>query len=129
MHRTFTPDSIHPPLARYSHAVEVEAGSRMLFLAGQVGIRKDGSVPEGIEEQTRLCFEAIDACLKDAGMDRGDVVRLNVYLVEPEDRAPYMAVRDAWIGDPPPASTMIYIKGLARPELRIEVEAVAARKG
>jgi 2-iminobutanoate/2-iminopropanoate deaminase len=125
--RRLTPDSIHPPFARYAHGVEVPAGARFVFCAGQLGIDKDGAVPEGVEAQARLCFQAIGAILAEAGMTLGDIVRINAYVVGAEYLAGYMKVRDEFIGNPPPASTLMVVSGFARREFKVEVEAVAAR--
>ena len=46
MHKALNPTHIAPPYKnRYSHAVEVSAGSRMLFISGTVGVKPDGTVP------------------------------------------------------------------------------------
>jgi enamine deaminase RidA (YjgF/YER057c/UK114 family) len=60
-------------------------------------------------------------------MAPSDLVRLTTYLIDPRDRADYMAVRDRFVGSPPPASTLVAVAALADPRYRIEVEAVAAR--
>lgn len=125
--RRLTPDSIHPPFARYAHGVEIPAASRLVFCSGQLGIGTDGIVPEGVEAQARLCFRAIAAILEEAGMTLGDIVRVNAYVVGAEYLAGYMKVRDEFIGSPPPASTLMVVQGFARPEFKVEVEAVAAR--
>jgi 2-iminobutanoate/2-iminopropanoate deaminase len=125
--RRLTPDSIHPPFARYVHGVEIPPESRMIFCSGQLGIGKDGFIPEGVEEQTRLCFHAIAAILREAGMDLADLVRVNAYVIGAEYLAGYMRVRDEFIGTPPPASTLMVVQGFARPEFKVEIEAVAAR--
>ena len=125
--RRLTPDSIHPPFARYAHGVEVPAGSRLVFCSGQLGIGKDGAVPDGVEAQARLCFRAIAAILEEAGMTLGDLVRVNAFVVGAEYLAGYMKARDEFIGSPPPASTLMIVQGFARPEFKVEVEAVAAR--
>jgi enamine deaminase RidA (YjgF/YER057c/UK114 family) len=49
MNRRHTPDTVAAPFGTYSHAVEVPAGSRLLYISGEVGVLPDGSVPEGIE--------------------------------------------------------------------------------
>ena len=125
--RRLTPDSIHPPFARYAHGVEIPAASRLVFCSGQLGIGKDGVVPEGVEAQARLCFRAIAAILDEAGMTLGDIVRVNAYVVGAEYLAGYMKVRDEFIGNPPPASTLMVVQAFARPEFKVEIEAVAAR--
>ena len=53
-------------------------------------------------------------------------MRLNTYLTDPADLRSYMAVRDRYVGEPPPASTLLVVKALARPRFKIEIEAVAA---
>jgi 2-iminobutanoate/2-iminopropanoate deaminase len=125
--RRLTPDSIHPPFARYAHGVEVPQGNRLVFCSGQLGTGRDGVVPEGVEAQARLCFQAIAAILEEAGMNLGDLVRVNAYVVGAEYLAGYMRVRDEFISNPPPASTLMIVHGFARPEFKVEIEAVAAR--
>lgn len=125
--RTITPKTISAPLANYSHAVEVPPNARLLYLAGQVGIAPDGTVPASCAEQAEACFANILAILAEAGMAPGDLVRLNTYLLDPADRAAYGAVRDRHVGTPPPASTLVVVRALARPEFKIEIEAIAAQ--
>jgi enamine deaminase RidA (YjgF/YER057c/UK114 family) len=127
--RLLAPKSVHPPVARYSHGFEVPPGTRLIFCAGQVGMGLDGKVPEGIEAQTEQCFKNIAGVLAEGGMALSDIVRLNVFLVRPEDYAPMSKVRDSLIGNPPPASTLLFVAGLARPNLLVEIEATAARAG
>ena len=124
-----TPEGIHAPLANYSHATLVPPGARWLYLSGQLGIAPDGTIPEAVEGQAAQCFENIAAILAGAGMGFADLVRLNTFLTDPADLSAYMAVRDRHVGDPPPASTLLVIQALARPQLRIEIEAVAAQAG
>jgi enamine deaminase RidA (YjgF/YER057c/UK114 family) len=126
MRRHWNPSGIAAPVARYSHAVLVSDHRRLLAVSGQLGIAPDGTMPEGCEAQARLIFAALDRCLAEAGMGRRHVVRLNTYLVDVADRAAFMAVRDAWVADPPPASTLVVVKELVRPEARVEVEILAA---
>ena len=75
--------------------------------------------------QTEQAFRNIDACLAEAGFARRQVVRLSVFLTEADYRLDYMRVRDAWVADPPPASTLIVVKALALPAFKVEIEAVA----
>ena len=126
MLRPITPASIRPPVARYSHGVEVPAGHRLVFCTGQLGISPDGKVPEDVGEQTELCFRNISAILGEAGLELFDIVRINAFVTDREYLAPYMAVRDRMVGNPPPASTLMIVSGFARPEFKVEVEVIAA---
>lgn len=128
MLRHLLPTVIRRPFARYSHAVEVPAGARLLLVSGQLGIGVDDAIPESVEEQAAICFRAIAACLAEAGMEAGDIVRLNAYVTDRAYLADYMAARDRFIADPPPASTLMIVSGFARPEFKVEVEALAARR-
>ena len=127
MLRRITPAAISPPLANYSHAIEVPPQARWLYVSGQLGVAPDGSVPGSCAEQAEACFANLLAILAGAGMGAGDLVRLSAYLTDPADRAAYMAVRDRHVAPPPPASTLLVVRALARPEFKIEIEAVAAR--
>lgn len=126
MLRRLTPTGIHPPFANYCHATLVPAGARWLVVSGQLGIRPDGVVPDSVADQAAACFDNLLAILADGDMGPADLVRLTAYLIDPADLAAYMAVRDRYVGTPPPASTLLVVQALARPQFRIEIEAVAA---
>ena len=125
--RRLNPNTIHSPFANYANGVEVEPGARVVFCSGQLGIDRDGAVPEGVEGQARLCFQAIAAILHEAGMTLADLVRLNAYVASAQYLSGYMKVRDEYVANPPPASTLMIVQGFARPEFKVEIEAVAAR--
>ena len=124
--RHHSPAGVRPPFGRYHHVVEVDGARRLLFMSGQLGIRPDGSIPEDAAAQAEQVFANIDACLQAAGFARRHIVRLSVFLTEADYRLDYMRIRDAWVADPPPASTLVIVKALALPAFKVEVEAVAA---
>ncbi|MBB3772311.1 enamine deaminase RidA (YjgF/YER057c/UK114 family) [Angulomicrobium tetraedrale] len=128
MLRHLLPVAIRRPFARYSHAVEVPAGARLLLVSGQLGISAQDDIPESAEAQADLCFAALAACLAEADMGVADIVRLNAYVTDRAHMAGYMAARDRFIADPPPASTLMIVSGFTRPEFKVEVEALAARR-
>jgi enamine deaminase RidA (YjgF/YER057c/UK114 family) len=125
--RHLVPAVIRTPFARYSHAVEVAAGARLLLCSGQLGISTTDKIPDSTEEQAVLCFEAIGSCLAEAGMSFADIVRINAYVTDRAHMAPYMAVRDRYVASPPPASTLMIVGGFTRPEFKVEVEIIAAK--
>lgn len=126
MTKALTPTSIRAPFARYSHGIEVPPGARLVLCSGQLGIAADDHVPADVEGQTRLCFENIGAILKEAGLGYDHIVRINAFVTGREHLPGYMKVRDAFIGSPPPASTLMIVSGFARPEFLVEVEVIAA---
>ncbi|HEX4410280.1 MAG TPA: RidA family protein [Xanthobacteraceae bacterium] len=125
--RHLVPGAIRTPFARYSHAVEIPARARLLLCSGQLGISTDDEIPESAEAQAALCFEAIGACLTEAGMSFADIVRINAYVTDRAHMASYMAVRDRYVASPPPASTLMIVSGFTRLEFKVEVEALAAK--
>ena len=115
----------------YAHVVT--ASGRLAFISGQVAIDQQGGlVGHGdLAAQTRQCLRNLENVLKELGAGWADVVRFNWYMV---DAAEVQVVRDARdefirpaLGDAPnPASSLIQVAGLVRPEFLIEVDAVAA---
>lgn len=126
MIKPLNPKEIRAPFARYSHGVEVPAGTRLVFCSGQLGVAADESVPPTVEGQAALCFENIKAILATAGLGLSDIIRINAYVTGREHMKGYMAVRDRYVGDPPPASTLMIVSGFTRPEFLVEIEVVAA---
>jgi len=127
MLKQLNPATVAPPAGRYSQAVEVPPNARWLYVAGQVGVRPDGTVLEGIEAQADQAWRNLEAVLKAAGMGLGDLVRINYYLIDPAHVPAVRTVRDRFIKDPAPAATLAIIKALASPAWLFEIEAVAAQ--
>jgi enamine deaminase RidA (YjgF/YER057c/UK114 family) len=128
-HRKWNPAALPAPASRYSQAVLTAGASRWLTLSGQLGLRPDGTLAEGLAAQLDQAFANLGAALADAGMSPADLVKITVYLTDGSagSVATYRARRDAWIGDaPPPAATLLIVAGLAAPAFLCEVEAVAA---
>jgi enamine deaminase RidA (YjgF/YER057c/UK114 family) len=121
-----TPPALHPPFAKYSHGIEVPPGHRILFASGQLGITREKYVPEDAAGQADLCFKAIGEILASAGMSFGDIVRINAYVTDRAFLKDYMAVRDRYVADPPPASTLMIVSGFAVEIYKVEVEIIAA---
>lgn len=127
MLKTQNPDTMPPPAALYSQVVEIPANARFVFLAGQVGMRPDGTVTEGFEEQHRQAWRNCVAGLEAAGMGVEDIVRINVYATEASDIQHLAAGRAEFLGDHLPCSTWIVVKSLAQPGWVVEQEIIAAK--
>ncbi|MCC6918205.1 MAG: RidA family protein [Alphaproteobacteria bacterium] len=125
----FNPDAVHAPAGAYSHAGKVKAGSEMLYIAGQVGVAKDGTTPPGIEGQTEIVFSNIKAVLEAGGFTVADLVKINLFIVANQIASvgKVREIRARHMGDVKPASTLVYVSALAAPELLLEVEAIAAK--
>jgi enamine deaminase RidA (YjgF/YER057c/UK114 family) len=127
MNSPITPASIAPPAASYELGMRVSSSSELLFTAGIVGARPDGSISADIGEQATEMWRSIGTILAEAGFAPTDVVSYTTYAVVGHDLAPVMAARDAFLAGHRAASTLIPVPALARAEWKVEVAVVAAR--
>jgi len=127
MTKFIDPRDVHAPVGPYSHTAVVSAGTELIFIAGQVGMRPDGSVPGAFAEQAEVTFQNVRACLAAHGLGVEAVVRLGVFVLPGQDFAVLRAVRERHFGTHRPASTTVYVPQLASPAFLLEVEAIAAR--
>lgn len=112
----------------YTHATKVSGGSDLLFVSGQFGVATDGQLPEKFTEQAEQAWANVEALLGAGGMSKSNVVKLNYFLVRPEDAADLVALRvKLWEGMQPPAVTVLTVSALARPEYLIEIEVTAVK--
>lgn len=104
----------------------VRAGG-LLFVAGVVGVRPDGSIPESVEEQADLAFRRTAEILRLEGLGFGDLIEMVSYHVKLADMlSASNAVKDRHIVRPFPTWTVLGIEALGLPELKLEIRSVAA---
>jgi enamine deaminase RidA (YjgF/YER057c/UK114 family) len=115
----------------YAHAVTVSG--RLAFISGQIALDADGKLvgPGDLAAQTRRALGNLHRILRTLGADWPDVVRFSWYVTDTSQIQVIRDIRDELIrpalGDRPnPASTLVQVAALFRPDLLIEVEAVAA---
>lgn len=131
--RLFNPDGMAKPAAAYSHVAEVNGG-KIVYIAGQIALDKEGNlVGKGdVRAQTQQVFENLKVAVEAAGGDMNSIVKLNYYCagsVEPEQIALVREGREKYLNAAtPPTSTFVFVQRLARPDLLIEVDAVAVVK-
>jgi enamine deaminase RidA (YjgF/YER057c/UK114 family) len=111
----------------YSQVARVPATSTLVYVSGQIAVAADGSVPDGWEAQTRLVMEHVATALDTGGATWHDVFKLTIFVVDLGEIGTIRRVRDTFV-DPerPPTSSLVEVAGLVRPDLLIEIEAVAA---
>ncbi len=98
-----------------------------LFISGQVGARPDGTAPESVADQTEWALKRVEELLRIAGLGLEDLVDVTSYHVDIENTLPdFMEAKRKYIKAPYPAWSIIGISGLSRPELKVEIRAVAA---
>ncbi len=113
----------------YTQAVTARGG-KTIWIAGQVPQDATGElVGRGdLKAQIEQVYRNLGLALAGAGATFNDVVKINVYVVDykPEYRDLLNQVRSRHVSkDNPPASTLIGVQALARPDFLVEIEAVA----
>lgn len=114
-------------IGAYSDAIEVAPGARWLMTSGTPGLARDGKLPPDITGQAELAWTHILAMLTKAGMTAQDLVKVTHYLLRAEDIPAYVKVRSKFLGDARPASMLMIVPGLVKPDYLLEVEAIAAK--
>lgn len=119
------PAGVHPSVG-YSHAA---AGTgRLVAISGQVALDENGAVV-GVGDpgrQAERVFANLVAALAAAGGEAADIVKLTYYLTSMADLPAVIVARDRYVdASRPPASTVVEVRALYRPEIQVEVEAIA----
>lgn len=124
--RYHNPPALPTPVG-YSQVAET-SGGRTVYVSGQVALDSTGQLVGAgdFAIQTRQCFANVRAALEHVGLGFGDVVKLGIYVTDVARLAELRAVRDEFV-DParPPASTLVQVAALFRPDILVEVEATA----
>uniref|UniRef100_UPI0004941F6F RidA family protein n=1 Tax=Oceanicola sp. S124 TaxID=1042378 RepID=UPI0004941F6F len=119
-------DGYRAAFEKYGFSPAVKSGG-FLFISGQVGARPDGTAPESVADQTEWALKRVQELLRIAGLDLSDLVDVTSYHVDIEQTLPaFMEAKARYIKAPYPAWSIIGCSGLSRPELKVEIRAVAA---
>ncbi len=98
-----------------------------LFIAGTIGRRPDGTIPECIEEQTEIAIGKLQEILRLEGLDLSALVDVTSYHVDIHQHLPgFIKAKERHIKAPYPAWSLIGVNGLASPGLLVEIRATAA---
>ena len=117
-----------PQAGSYSHVAVVPPGHEFYAIAGQVGLKLDGTIPDDPAEQYEIALTNIAAILKSQGLSLSDIVKLNTFVARDIDLTKVREIRNRIFGDIAPPNTWVYVVKLAMPQLAIEVEVLAAKK-
>jgi enamine deaminase RidA (YjgF/YER057c/UK114 family) len=99
------------------------------FVAGTTGYDyATMTMPADVTSQSRNCFRTIEAALKEGGFAMADIVRTTYYVTDAKDVDAHFAVCGEVLGDIRPAATLLIVVGLARPEMKVEIEVTAKRR-
>ena len=124
MRLEITAPGVAQPISHYCDAVEANG---FLFVSGCPATDADGNLVGGDDTvaQCEQVLKNLAAILVAGGCTPADVVKVNVYLTDVDDRPLINPLRQAFFGDARPASTLVGVKELPVPGMKVEIEAVA----
>ena len=112
--------------AGYSRAV---IDGDFAFVAGTTGYDyATMTIPGDVTSQSRNCFKTIEAALKEGGFEMADIVRATYYITDIADAEPFFTVCGEVFGEIRPATTLLVVAALFKPEMKIEIEVTAKRR-
>lgn len=113
---------LRSPVSHYCHVTR--AGPHV-WVSGITGAKADGSIPEGVVDQFDVAMDALDRCLRAAGAGPEHVVKVQVFMTDIKERPLINPRRIAYFGGNLPASTLVEVKGLVDPRMKVEIECQA----
>jgi enamine deaminase RidA (YjgF/YER057c/UK114 family) len=85
-------------------------------------------MPDDVAEQTRNIYATFARAMKEAGGELADIVRLRTFVTRAADCEAVLRVRGEVFGAIRPAATIVVVKALLKPEMKVEIEAKARLK-
>jgi reactive intermediate/imine deaminase len=125
MKKILNPEKVHRR-PNYNQGILVTPG-KLLFIAGQTAVDSKGNIvgKDNIEAQAKQVYENIKAILDEAGGTFDDIVKTTIYITDIKNREGLHKVRKKYFTGDQATSTLLVIKGLAREEFLMEIEAIA----
>lgn len=111
----------------YSRSVITEGAGKFIWLAGETAVwdTQERSLAGDFDGQVRETFARMGRTLEESGGKLSDLVTMTVFLTDARFGPRFLEIRREIFGDNFPASALITVAGLARPELLVEVQGVA----
>jgi len=128
--KRYNPGSLKVPTKAYSNGVLIPLGvADIMFTTGQLSQNEDGTVhaPDDVEAQTRHIYKRIETILGEADMTLDHIVKAQIFVTNIEDGAIVAKVRDELLSANPPASTLLEVSKLLKPEYKVEIEVIAVK--
>ena len=118
------PPAVSQP-SGYSHAIEIKGAERRLIVSGQVGMAPNGTIPDTGGGQIDQALANLRAVLEANGMTPANIVKTTVFLTDRALLGAFRAARAGLLAEHAPASTLLFVAGLADPRFVVEIEAEA----
>lgn len=132
MKTRINPQGFTKTVGAYSQGIKIDLGGRfMVLVSGQLAMDADGVpvAPDDISAQTRYIFENIKKILHEAGATLEDVVKAQIFLTDMDQFPKVSAVRNEYLKDIKPVSTLVEINRTVQEGCHIEIEVMAIVEG
>jgi 2-iminobutanoate/2-iminopropanoate deaminase len=81
------PPNVAAPSSSYSHGILIAPNAKRLVISGQIGVRPDGSIAEGMKAQTEQAIDNLFNIVAAAGMKPTDIVKIVTYVTKADNIA------------------------------------------
>lgn len=125
--RIVNPENTYKPPSNYAQGIVHAAGAERIVVAGQLGLRPDGTPEEGLASQMERAWMNVLGVMAAGGFDAEHLVRATIYCTVPGQVQVYRDVRDRMLNGHLCACTYIEIAGLTSPAHLVEIEAEAVK--
>jgi len=116
----------------YSHGVKVDVGdSELIFITGQIAVDSQNQVvSDNLTGQTEFIFQNIEKILQEGGASLDDIVKVTIYMthLHPASFAEVAAVRNKYLVNAKPASTLVGILKTAKDACGVEIDVIAVHQ-
>ncbi len=119
-------NSLEAPNAIGPYSQGIEMGS-LVFVSGQLPINpKDGTIPQSVEEQTKMCLINITSILKEAGLTMDNIVKCGIFVKNMDDFTKINSVYETFFQKPFPARFVVEVARLPK-DAGVEIDAIACK--
>ena len=115
-------------VGNYSHVTIVPRNAQLYTFSGQIGADQSGNLPDSYTKQIENTFINLDKVLNSQSLTADDVIKVNIWATEEIDwENVFDLMWNTFFGNTYPSMTIAYVKALGLPEIKIEIEILAAK--
>ena len=118
-------------MGAYSHGYQIKIGdSTLVFTTGQIAMDKNGDVlyPDDPAKQADYIYQSLQKILNQAGATLDDVVKTTVFVTNMSDFAAISKVRNQYLKNAEPVSTLVEVSKLVKDGCKVEIEVIAVKE-
>lgn len=113
--------------ANITQGILVSGEHQTLYISGQVGADAQGKTAPDFAAQCRQAWANVQAVLAASGMGIENIVKTGIFLTEPAQFTVFAEIRKEFLRGHKPASTLVYVTALNKPQWKVEIEAIAVK--